>query len=770
MSIVLAYITLGQILTIIYFNEDHQLFILLILLILLVFLLIKRKWICFYSYILTVILTSIICFIQNDSTLTPKAKPSKSIHGEISTSPIIDGNKISFSFKLQEQRIMVSSYAHSKNELTEFQERKIGDICKLEGESSKPEPNSNPYIFNYKEYLLNQNIQWLYTAEAKSLNCVEGKRTLIQSLILSRTALTNYVEKSFNDQTEGYINALLFGERTKMDVETESQYQIVGIVHLLAISGSHISLLSLVIYYLFVRVGFTKESSLIITIMCIFSYGYLAGASASVVRAVIIGILVCVYKLMKKKINIISLLFISCIVMLFAKPSFIADIGFQFSFVTSFVLVLTSKRLLQYKTWYGQALFASCTTQLVSIPILLANFHEISPYSIILNLIFIPYITFIIMPLCLICFTFSFFPHAGEGVEHILTLFIKLSDKFLTLCMHLPFVKLTFMHPSLIVVFMYVITIFLIFYFMEKEKEKKLLNLSLISFFALVTCHYFYPYFNPVGKVIFVDVGQGDCTLIKLPFNKGNYLIDTGGRFNINQEKWQIRKNSFSTGKDIVLPILKGEGISKIHKLIFTHGDYDHIGGGEDVLTSFNVEELYVGDKQKYTLEEQKRVEIAIKHGTIIQKVSEGFSWRIGNNHFQILSPVKRYSGEENHGSIVLKAKMNDKSWLFTGDLDISGEMRLISNYPKLKSDILKIGHHGSDTSTSDEFIRALSPKIAIISVGKSNRYGHPKKEVINRLNENHVTILRTDLNGAISYEFKYGQGTFFTFTAYRKT
>ncbi|MEH7453206.1 DNA internalization-related competence protein ComEC/Rec2, partial [Gottfriedia acidiceleris] len=316
----------------------------------------------------------------------------------------------------------------------------------------------------------------------------------------------------------------------------------------------------------------------------------------------------------------------------------------------------------------------------------------------------------------------------------------------------------------------YIVLIFLILYFMESQKGKKLLMNCLIGFFILIIGHLLYPSINPVGKIMFIDVGQGDCILIKLPFNKGNYVIDTGGKLTGKEETWMKRKKPFSTGNDLLIPILKGEGISKIDKLIFTHGDTDHIGGGKEVLQSFNVKQLIVGDKTKFTSAEKERINIAIKKGVEIKKISEGMSWKIGTNYFQVISPIKDYVGEENQGSIVLKAHIGGKNWLFSGDLDETGESRVISKYPDLKADVLKIGHHGSKTSTSEKFIKAVMPKIGIISVGEKNRYGHPTKEVLDRLKKYNVKILRTDELGAITYEFKRGQGTIYTFKAYRKT
>jgi len=315
MSIYLAYICIVQLITIAFFKE-YDLFVLLFLMIPLAVLILNKKWIHISYCFVSILVTSLVCLYQNQILNVPKQNPGHIVQGEIQTNPIMDGNKISFTFKLKQQKIMVVAFANKQSDMSIFQSRTIGDICRLKGEASLPEPNTNPYLFNYQQYLMYQDIQWVQTIEPKSLNdCIKGKKSIVQSLISGRQYVTRYVESNFNENIEGVINALLFGDRTRMSQEVESQYQIVGIVHLLAISGSHISLLSLVTYFILIRFGITKESSLIFTISIIISYGFLAGASASVVRAVIIGVLVCLIRLLKIKLDFMTPLILSCILM-----------------------------------------------------------------------------------------------------------------------------------------------------------------------------------------------------------------------------------------------------------------------------------------------------------------------------------------------------------------------------------------------------------------------------------------------------------------------
>jgi competence protein ComEC len=335
--------------------------------------------------------------------------------------------------------------------------------------------------------------------------------------------------------------------------------------------------------------------------------------------------------------------------------------------------------------------------------------------------------------------------------------------------MKLPMIKLVFTHPPFWLVLIYIMCIIYLFDAIQQKNQKQLSKASIL-FSVVLLMHYFSPYFNPFGKVMFIDVGQGDSIFIKLPFHRGNYLIDTGGKMILKDEEWKKRKNSFSTGKDIVIPILKGEGISKLDKLIFSHGDFDHIGGGIDLLKSFQVKTLCVGDKVQYKPVEKDMIQFAKKKGITISKLHKGSSWKNKSGEFHVLSPKSHYQGEENHGSIVIYALVGGHSWLFTGDFEQLGEEQLIQRYPNLTIDYLKVGHHGSETSSSLEFLKKIKPQVGIISVGKKNRYGHPKPVILNRFDSLRVPILRTDQNGAIIFHFFGRQGTFYTFKTYRKT
>ncbi|WP_235425119.1 DNA internalization-related competence protein ComEC/Rec2 [Heyndrickxia ginsengihumi] len=268
-------------------------------------------------------------------------------------------------------------------------------------------------------------------------------------------------------------------------------------------------------------------------------------------------------------------------------------------------------------------------------------------------------------------------------------------------------------------------------------------------------------HYSLFGKIIFIDVGQGDSILIKLPWNRGTYLIDTGGELSFKKEQWQQQTNPFEVGKDVLVPFLKSQGIGTIDKLILTHSDEDHIGGAEAIISSLHIKEIDISPRSwEKTLMKEIIAEAQMKHIPVFEMMS-GDHWQNKAGSFVYVSPFDDHY-EGNNDSLVLYANVGGKKWLFTGDLEKEGEETLIRAF-HFHVDILKVGHHGSKTSTSEAFLNQLSPSIAVISVGKHNRFGHPNKEVIERLKAHHIVIYRTDEQGAITYRFFKNTGTFTT-------
>lgn len=274
-----------------------------------------------------------------------------------------------------------------------------------------------------------------------------------------------------------------------------------------------------------------------------------------------------------------------------------------------------------------------------------------------------------------------------------------------------------------------------------------------------VSTHMLINTYNPYGEIVFVDVGQGDATLIKLPYNRGTYLIDTGGEVQFSKAEWEERKSRFSVGEDIVVPFLKSKGITSIDTLILTHGDLDHIGGSAAVLKEMKVKEVLISPNSDEKGEMKKIMKIAGQKRVPVKEAWYPYSWAGDKDGLHIVSPQdEEYEG--NNDSIVLYGEIGSLKWLFTGDLEEQGENEFIRNFD-LPIDVLKVGHHGSNTSTTEEFLVDTKPSVAVISAGETNRFGHPHPEVVERLKRRGITIYSTGENGAITYRFWDKKGTF---------
>ena len=239
-------------------------------------------------------------------------------------------------------------------------------------------------------------------------------------------------------------------------------------------------------------------------------------------------------------------------------------------------------------------------------------------------------------------------------------------------------------------------------------------------------------------KVHYIDVGQGDATLVQV--NNENLLIDAGPN---------------SSAKSLV-DYLKGIGVSTIDHVIATHPHEDHIGGMDEIFEAFEVENFY-SPKVDHTTKTFEKMITAVKNeGLSVTTIKSGDGSKINlgdGTKVEIFSPVDDKYDNLNDYSPIMKITFGDDSFLFTGDAERFVEKQVMANGESLDADVLKVGHHGSTTSSSKEFIKEVSPNIAVIPVGEGNDYGHPHKEILDLLENNNIELLRTDLEGTIVLE-----------------
>ena len=618
----------------------------------------------------------------------------------------IKEDKIIYYIKAKEN-LIVNYY------LTEEKEISIGDTITVTGELIKPSKNTIPNIFNYQKYLYNHGIN--YMVKSKSIEKKSNNTNIIfhlRKLISKRIDNIKYGNE--------YIKIFILGDTSSLDEELIGSYQQNGVSHLFSISGMHISLFAGIILYIIKRISYNNFYNYAVVISFLIFYSLLVGSSPSVMRSLTMYILFSINKLFNLKIKSIDIMCMVLIILLLIKPFYIYDISFQFSYIISFSLVLFSYKLKNIKNKILKSLYISLISFLVSFPICIYNFYQVNIFSIILNIILIPFVSAIIFPLSLISFIIPF-------TSGLLNIAISLLQSITLFISNNNIGILSFSKPNIILIIIYYVTIYL---FLYNKKNRYI--------FLVMLFHKTYIYIDNTMKINYLDVSQGDSIFIKFPNNESNILIDTGG----------ITNSSYSISKNKTIPYLKSIGVTKVNYLIITHGDYDHMGEAINLVKNFKVENV-IFNCGKFNELEQELIKVLdkkkIPYYSCIKEIN------IDNSKLYFLQ-TKEYDNE-NDNSNVIYTELDGYKFMFMGDSGIEKEKDILDKYNISDIDVLKVGHHGSKTSSDKKFIDEIKPKYSIISVGKNNRYGHPNKEVLDTLNDS--KIYRTDEDGSIMFKIK---------------
>lgn len=277
--------------------------------------------------------------------------------------------------------------------------------------------------------------------------------------------------------------------------------------------------------------------------------------------------------------------------------------------------------------------------------------------------------------------------------------------------------------------------------------KSKLLSIGICLYLFSINSNHL----SPFGIIYMLDVGQGESIAIKPPFSSSGILIDTGGQFSWSEkEKWQLQKEPYQLAKNEIIPTLKSLGIQSLETVYISHGDFDHIGELKNLIQGFPVGQV-VGTQ--LALNSDLINELPENENIQFNEISAPTTHTSLGIELLALHPIRALE-DNNDSSLVLYGQFGRDYWLFTGDIETTGEKELIKNYPNLSVDTLKVGHHGSESSTSNAFVDHYQPRTALISVGENNRYGHPQQRVIETLEASDSMIYRTDLQGGILYRY----------------
>ena len=571
--------------------------------------------------------------------------------------------------------------------------------------------------------------------------------------------------------TGSILPGMVLGGYQGVGPEEADVFRDNGIAHLLAVSGTHVAVLVMILQAVLRPAG--KKGILIIQLFLVL-YALLCGLQPAVLRAVAMACVLLWGRSQKLKADSVRLLLLTAWILLLANPFWLFDISFQLSFVTTAGLLLAGPKVTAYipqilPDWLRTIMGVTLTAQIFSFPFSVYFFHRGSLIGLVSNLLLLPALELAVL-LFLTGLCFLFLGSVGSMLCGLLFPFvgdIQTGDGIFAVVVSVPFVAAERLLQGAVAAgkllaglpfaavdvagwykMQYVCYLgFMASFFdlglfsrLSSRQRKRWLGVMVCSFLLINAARYLLPQDLTVH---FIDVGQGDAALIRTPAGK-NILIDTGGL-----------QGEADVSRMVMLPYLRYLGVKQIDALLLSHGDHDHAGGAAGVAARLPVKNVFLGAGAETSADVQALLKV-VDHRANVYRLQKGEQWNVGDCRIVVASASSGTSSaaatETNASSLVLQLFCRGRSLVFSGDAGMDTEenaMRLLRT-----ADVLKVSHHGSETSSSPHFLDHIKPRLAIISCGKHNRYGHPAQGTLERLTARHIIPLRTDELGAIKVVF----------------
>ena len=634
-----------------------------------------------------------------------------------------------------------------------------GDFVFIKGIFIKPKQRTNYKGFDYKEYLKSKGIYG--TIDCNQIEIFKKNNNIFNKIFLR---IKNIFQYNFDKDVSSLLSGTVLGFKDEISEDIKKEFEQSNISHILAVSGMHIGYLIL-FCSLVLDKTIGKKSSKVCGIIVLILYIKIIGYPLSAVRAGIMAIMVLSAKLIYRKSDVWTNLSFSLLILLIFNPFSIKDIGLLLSYMATFGIVIYAKTL-NYKKIICNMIGVTISATIFIVPILAIYFNKIPIFSMLVSII-AGVIAGPIFVLGLIYILLSNF-FKLYIIKYVINLLVRMLLFVSNLGSKIPLNQINVITPNFIEIFMFYsmvfIVLFLISIYKQKRKHNKVFNRRIKNLISLAKFEFnqnkkrvisiliivvisigLIRFFLSDLKMYFIDVGQGDSCLIVTPNNK-KILIDGGG------------SETYDVGKNVLVPYLLARRIRHIDYIIISHFDTDHIGGILTVMEELKVDKVIISKQGELSKNYEKFENLVNKKQIEVIVVENGDKINIEKDvHFEILWPDNSNLISENilnNNSIVCKLYYKNFTCLFTGDIEEIAEKRILETYKNninlLNSTVLKVGHHGSKTSSIQEFLNYIKPKIALIGVATNNTFGHPSNEVLERLKKCGCTIYRTDKQGEI--------------------
>jgi competence protein ComEC len=674
-----------------------------------------------------------------------------------------------------------------------------GQKVEVEGRVRRPHNFNNPGSFDYAAYLARQKIFWTATMTAGSKARVLPGRCgsrLMGRIFALRVAALDRIENLYrgNEYSTGMMEAILIGESSKLQKVWTENFRRTGTFHALVISGVHVTVLAGVLLFLLRLCALPEMPALAVTAAAAWVYALVSGFSAPVVRAAAGFTLYLIARFFFRRGRVMNLLAAIALVYLLWDPGQLFDASFQLSFLcvaaigalaapmleassAPFARGLRSvastgadpylePRVAQFRVelrlaaetvWLWTKLPARAALQLLALALRLGlfafemavistvvqiglalpmaeYFHRVSFSGLTANLLIVPLLNAVI-PIGFFAIFTGWRPAAALS-GWLLSISARVADWHATLepSWRVP-------DPPLWLAIAFVAALVTLAVTARSRIWRFPAVVSVLSLFALLLWHPWPAAIAPhTLELTAIDVGQGDSLLVLFPQGQ-RMLIDGGGLLQFGQR----HPSNLDLGEDVVTPYLLNRGIRRLDVLVATHAHGDHSGGLPAILENFRPREMWVGANPLPAL-----LDRAARFHVRVRAMRAGSQFDFSGARISILSPPADYAAKKsgNNDSLAFQIRYGARSFLLTGDMERPMEARLLASGLLTHADVLKVGHHGSKTSTIPPFLEAVAPSIAIISAGFENSFGHPNPDVVARLSDRHAAVLRTDVAG----------------------
>jgi competence protein ComEC len=547
------------------------------------------------------------------------------------------------------------------------------------------------------------------------------------------------------DSSAGLLAGLLLGERTALPRESDEAFRRAGVYHVLAVSGFNVALVASSVFALLALLGVPRRATALVAGVVLVGFGLVVGGQPSVVRATVMGLLLLLSLLLERESQAMNALCLSGLLLIAWRPTDLWDPGFQLSFAATAGIIYLAAPLTaflkerRWPHWLATSAAVSLAAQLAVTPIMLAHFNQLSLIGVAANLLVVP----LAGPATTLGMLTLLIHLANEAAAGLLfsALWLLLTALRLVVwaaaavpgaMVHLP-------APSGAAIVAWYGALILVPYLATRVWTR----VAASALVAAATALSLWPWVNPGDgrlRVTFLDVGQGDASLVELP--EGPRILIDGGPGGARR---------FDVGERVLSPFLWNRPVSRLHAVALSHADSDHAGGLGAILRNFRVGEFWEGGR--WGSGSQDTLQALSKSDAVRRVLRDGQRLWVGRALVTVLNPGSEPSASPNDDSLVLRLDWRGVSLLFTGDLGWTGEERVLERGAPVRALVLKIAHHGSRSSSSAAFLESARPSFAIVSVGARNPFRHPTLETLDRIEAAGARVYRTDRDGAIILE-----------------